>query len=94
MRSSLCLRRRKRSGCGGNDLYISYRQQDGTWSKGYNLGPKVNTAAEELGPRISPDGKYLFFHQCLLIFVPARRVRQGTSRTHVQALGDSVQGHG
>ena len=53
----------KKGGYGGIDLYISYRQKDGTWSKGFNLGPKVNTAAEELGPRISPDGKYLFFYR-------------------------------
>jgi Tol biopolymer transport system component len=53
----------KKGGYGDLDLYISYRQPDGTWSKGYNLGPKVNTAGEELGPRISPDGKYLFFYR-------------------------------
>ena len=53
----------KKGGCGGNDLYISHRQKDGTWSKGFNLGPKVNTAGEELGPRISHDGKYLFFYR-------------------------------
>ncbi len=53
----------RQGGQGHNDLYISYRQPDGTWSKGYNLGPQVNTAGEELGPRISPDGKYLFFYR-------------------------------
>lgn len=53
----------KNGGCGGNDLFISYRQKDGTWSKGFNLGPKVNTVGEELGPRITPDGKYLFFYR-------------------------------
>lgn len=51
----------KKGGCGGNDLYISHRQPDGTWAKGHNLGPKVNTAGEKFAPRISPDGKYLFF---------------------------------
>ena len=53
----------KKGGYGANDLYISFRRRDGTWSKGFNLGPKVNTAGEELGPRISPDGKFLFFYR-------------------------------
>jgi len=53
----------KEGGCGGLDLYISFRQTDGTWSKGTNLGSKVNTVYEELGPRISHDGKYLFFYR-------------------------------
>jgi len=25
------------------------------------MGPEINTAADEYGPRVSPDGKYLFF---------------------------------
>ncbi len=53
----------KKGGRGGLDLYVSFRRPNGTWSKGFNLGSKVNTAAEELGPRISPDGKYLFFYR-------------------------------
>jgi hypothetical protein len=46
---------------GGEDLYVSYRQADGSWSAAVNLGPAVNTAAPELCPRVSPDGRYLFF---------------------------------
>lgn len=53
----------KSGGIGGLDLYISFRQEDGTWSAGRNLGPKVNTTYEELGPRVSRDGKYLFFYR-------------------------------
>jgi Tol biopolymer transport system component len=42
------------------DLYLSY-QKDGVWTLAKNLGPKVNTAAAESRPNISPDGKYLLF---------------------------------
>jgi hypothetical protein len=48
-------------GYGQADLYVSFKKDDGGWSKAYNLGPEINTEAFELGPYISPDGKYLFF---------------------------------
>jgi hypothetical protein len=53
----------KKGGYGGTDLYVSYRQKDGNWSVPVNLGPEINTPEEEVGPRIAPDGKYLFFHR-------------------------------
>jgi hypothetical protein len=53
----------KKGGFGGTDLYVSALQKDGTWSMPVNLGAGINTAEEEVGPRISPDGKYLFFHR-------------------------------
>jgi hypothetical protein len=48
-------------GFGHRDLYLTLRLPDGTWSKPRNLGPRINTAFIEHGPRISPDKKYLFF---------------------------------
>jgi Tol biopolymer transport system component len=45
---------------GDFDLYISYRR-NGVWTKAANLGDKVNTRATEFSPKVSPDGKYLFF---------------------------------
>jgi hypothetical protein len=50
-------------GYGHRDLYLSLRRADGTWSKPRNLGPRINTAFIEHGPRISPDKKYLFFNR-------------------------------
>ena len=55
-----CVRDRK-DGFGNNDLYISFRTDQGTWSPSVNMGSKVNTKAEEITPHITPDGKYLFF---------------------------------
>ena len=44
------------------DLYISFKQTDGTWSKSVSMGEGFNTAnEEELCAYVSSDGKYLFF---------------------------------
>lgn len=48
-------------GYGKADLYISFKKDDGEWSKAYHFGPGINTEAFELGPYISPDDMYLFF---------------------------------
>jgi len=46
---------------GGMDLYISFRETDGRWTKAVNMGPRVNSKSGEICPSVSPDGKYLFF---------------------------------
>ena len=48
-------------GYGDNDLYISFRSKDGSWSKTKNMGDKINSNFSELAANVSPDGKYLFF---------------------------------
>ena len=52
---------RRESGYGSSDLYISFRQKDGSWGAAINMGDKINTASAENYPSVSPDGKYLFF---------------------------------
>ncbi|WP_445359584.1 hypothetical protein [Microbulbifer sp. ANSA005] len=52
----------KDDGYGDKDLYISFRQQDGSWGKAINLGDTINTAGNEASAYVSPDGKYLFFN--------------------------------
>jgi len=47
-------------GLGGFDLYISYNR-DGNWTKAQNLGAPINSAADELSPKITPDGKCFFW---------------------------------
>lgn len=44
-----------------SDLYISFRQKDGTWGKAVNMGEPVNSNAMESCAFVSHDGKYLFF---------------------------------
>jgi len=53
----------RESGFGSSDLYISFRKLDDTWGEAINLGDKVNTEAEEGGPHITPDGKFLVFNR-------------------------------
>lgn len=48
-------------GYGDSDLYISYREQDGSWGKAMNLGDKINTLGWEAVASVTPDGKYLLF---------------------------------
>ncbi len=44
-----------------NDIYVYFKRQDGMWTKPINLGNKINSDFAEVSPRITPDGKYLFF---------------------------------
>lgn len=44
----------------GFNLYVSFRKKDSTWTKAENLGKKINVQEAAI-PKISPDGKYLFF---------------------------------
>jgi len=46
---------------GWDDLYITFRQKNKTWTKPVNLGPEINTIHAEFAPHVSPDGKYLFY---------------------------------
>ena len=48
-------------GYGGTNLYISFKNENGTWCNPINLGKKVNSIGNIISPMISPDGKYLFF---------------------------------
>ncbi len=53
------------NGYGDSDLYISFRQQDGSWGAAINFGDKINTSAWEGGATVTPDGKYLFFNRAI-----------------------------
>ncbi len=48
-------------GFGGGDLYISFRNKNGTWNKPRNLGANINSDQLDYCPVVSMDGKYLFF---------------------------------
>ena len=50
------------NGYGESDLYISFRQQDGSWGLAINMGDKINTSGAERGGYVTPDGKYFFFN--------------------------------
>ncbi|MCF2858227.1 hypothetical protein L1286_12140 [Pseudoalteromonas sp. SMS1] len=51
----------RQTGFGDSDLYISFKQVDGTWSEAVNMGASINTSAREASASVTPDGKFLFF---------------------------------
>jgi Tol biopolymer transport system component len=45
-----------------NDIWVSFRKNDGSWTIPINAGEKINSGADAiLCPTVSPDGKYMFF---------------------------------
>ena len=45
-----------------DDLYVSFKQKDGTWTKPMNLGKEINTEEfTETTPFLAPDGVTLYF---------------------------------
>ncbi len=46
---------------GGRDIWVSYRQADGSWGKPRNLGEPINSTEEDEAPFIHPDGQTLYF---------------------------------
>jgi len=51
----------RKGGAGGWDLWICFRSEDNSWTEPINMGAELNSADDEYGPRVSYDGKYLFF---------------------------------
>ena len=43
------------------DIYICFKQPDGSWSDRIKLDIRINTEGMERFPSVSPDGKYFFF---------------------------------
>lgn len=49
-------------GFGGLDIYVTRRAStEGAWRPAVNLGPMINTAANDFAPSLSIDGHLLFF---------------------------------
>jgi len=42
------------------EVFVSFRQPDGSWSEARKLGEAVNRGSSRFA-RLSPDGEYLFF---------------------------------
>lgn len=51
----------RKDGKGQQDLYVSFRQADGSFSRPLNMGGSINTKAAEFAPFLAPDGKTLYF---------------------------------
>ena len=48
-------------GLGGRDIYKSTKDNKGKWGEAVNLGSVINTALDEEGVYLHPDGKTLYF---------------------------------
>ncbi|MFC3095433.1 hypothetical protein DRW07_09040 [Alteromonas sediminis] len=79
---------RRKSGFGGSDIYISFKQYDGSWGRAINLGPKINTDGWDAAASVTPDGKYLIFHRlndagnANIFWVDASIIEQFRNRSH------------
>lgn len=49
-------------GHGGVDLYISFRDDRGGWTRAVNMGDQVNSPSHEICPMVTQDGRYFFFN--------------------------------
>jgi OmpA-OmpF porin, OOP family len=57
----LILSLNRRDSNGNNDLYVSFKKTDGTWTEPHNLGGGINSEARETTPFLSSDMKTLYF---------------------------------
>jgi hypothetical protein len=53
----------REGGYGDTDIYISYRQKDGSWGPATNMGDKVNSDKAEFYASVTPDGKHILFNR-------------------------------
>ena len=53
----------REGGFGETDLYISFRQSDGSWGTAINMGAEINSEYEDGGGYVTTDGKYFFFNR-------------------------------
>lgn len=51
----------RQGGIGGNDIYMSKKQENGEFGPAILLSDKINTKEHEFSPFIHPDGKTLYF---------------------------------
>jgi len=64
-------------GHGDSDMYISFKQKDGSWLSAINMGSRINTEMPESAPQLTHDGRYLFFTR------GEWKVKQDGSRNYV-----------
>ena len=48
-------------GFGNGDMYISFKDEKGNWTKPVNMGETVNTRRNDCFAKLTPDGKYILF---------------------------------
>ena len=56
----------REGGFGDSDLYISFRQDDGSWGPAMNMGPEVNSEQDDFFASVTPDGNYILFNRTIV----------------------------
>lgn len=86
---------------GSRDLYVSFKQADGSWSEPLNLGGDVNTVGEEESPFIAENGTTLYYSTNGLsgyggkdIYVALRKDNTWTKWTEPENMGAGINGKG
>ncbi len=86
-----------KKGFGQQDLYVSFRQADGTFGTPKNLGRKLNTSAIEASPFLAADNVTMYFatngragYGNLDIFVSKRLDDTWTNWSEPQNLGNQI----
>ncbi|NVJ97308.1 MAG: PD40 domain-containing protein [Alphaproteobacteria bacterium] len=47
------------------DLFISFKNADGSWSEAIKFDDRINTPKADFAAHVTPDGKYLFFNRSI-----------------------------
>lgn len=71
----------RRGGHGGNDIWYSYRLEDGSWSQVKNLGPEINTSKDEVSP-------FIYFNNEMLFFASDDHMGFGGKDLYISKLGE------
>lgn len=53
------------SGFGKADIYISFRQPDGSWGPAIHMGDQINSEQSDSYATVTPDGKYILFNRMI-----------------------------
>ena len=48
-------------GIGGKDIWVAYKNNDGSWTKAKNLGKEINTSKDDISPFLHWDNQTLYF---------------------------------
>lgn len=82
---------------GGMDMYVSFLQNDNTFSEPKNLGATLNTPTDDFAPFLAADGKTLYYstqgkpgYGNIDIFVTRRLDDSWTNWTEPQNLGTTI----
>lgn len=85
----------REGGFGGTDLYISFRQKDGSWGVAINMGDKINSDKADFFASVTPDGRFILFNRTIakgnidIYWVDAQIIESLKAKAQVQPTSES-----